>query len=345
MVGTKEIIHSVNLQLGNIEFGVILVALILLLFSSLRHQKCSLQLAMFAAPLAFGREMSTLLKGIACIFILMSHYVAIYYGTGLPNGALHYVQIYAANIALVWFMFCSGYGLTLKKQSGGARFSEITKRVLKVYLPLVTVCLLSMVVKYVFRQSPDMSLPYLMGMRDEWYVWCIIYFYVIFYVASYLSSLLRIDATLVLTLLMIAYFVFAYNFFGDSQAHYYRFPLAFMAGHVVAKEKKGMCSVIAIGMAMLTFFFMEFHFLKCYIIAFVVLYLFGMADNLFIVRHGILYRIGTVSYFFYLCHQRISQPILDSFGFSDCLLWIILTILVAYGVNWVYSKLTIRIIR
>lgn len=210
---------------------------------------------------------------------------------------------------------------------------------------MVTACVLSMIVKYAFRQSPDMSLSYLLGMRDEWYVWCIIYFYMIFYVASNLSSLLRIDTTLVLTLLMMAYFVFAYNFFGDSQAHYYRFPLAFMVGHVVAKEKKGMESLIAIGIAMLTFFFMECHFLKCYIIAFVVLYLFGMADKLFIVRHGILYRIGIVSYFFYLCHQRISQPILDIFGFSDCLLWIVLTILVAYGVNLAYSKLTIRIIR
>lgn len=121
MAENEEMMENLGLQFGNIEFGVILVALVLLLFSSLRPQKCSLQLAMLAAPLTFGREMSTLLKGIACIFILMSHYVAIYYGEGLPNGALHYVQIYAANIALVWFMFCSGYGLTLKKQSGGGK--------------------------------------------------------------------------------------------------------------------------------------------------------------------------------------------------------------------------------
>lgn len=333
------------LQLGNIEFCVILMALVFLLFASLRPQKCSLRRAFFVEPLTFGRDMSTLLKGIACIFILMSHYVAIYYGTGLPNGALHYVQIYAANIALVWFMFCSGYGLTLKNQMGGVKLRDLRSRVLKVFLPLVAVCLLSILLKCVLHRNPDISLQYALGMRDEWYVWCIIYFYVIFFVASNLSYLLRIDKTLALTVLMIVYFVFAYNFFGESQAHYYRFPLAFMAGHVVAKENKGIESAVAIGAMMITFFFMEFHFLKCYVIAFAVLYLLGVADKLVVVRHGILYKIGVVSYFFYLCHQRISQPMLDSAGINDCMLWIVLTVLVAYGVNWAYKNTVVRIIK
>lgn len=108
-----------GLQFGNVEFCVILMLLVAFLFFSLKSKTGNCREALLATPFAFGRDMSTLLKGIACIFILMSHYVAIYYGTGLPNGALHYVQIYAANIALVWFMFCSGYGLTLKKQTGG----------------------------------------------------------------------------------------------------------------------------------------------------------------------------------------------------------------------------------
>lgn len=234
----------------------------------------------------------------------------------------------------------SGYGLTFKKQVGGVK-----RRILKVYLPLVIVCLLSMILKYILRLSPNFSLSYLLGMRDEWYVWCIIYFYVLYYSASSISSYFRIDVTLVLMVLMITYFAFAYNYFGESQAHYYRFPLAFMAGHVVAREKKGMESVVAIGVAMLTFFFMEFHFLKCYVVAFAVLYLLGVADKVLVVRHGILYRIGVVSYFFYLCHQRISQPILDFFGINDCLLWIILTVFVAYCVNWAYSKWTFRFIK
>lgn len=345
MAENEKIMQNINLLFGNIEFSVILVALAFLIFACLRPKNGSLRLAILAEPLTFGREMSTLLKGVACIFILMSHYVALFYGTGLPNGTLHYVQIYAANIALVWFMFCSGYGMTLKSQSGGARFCELKMRILKIYVPLVLVCLLSMMVKYVFRQSPDLSLSYLLGLRDEWYVWCIIFFYVIFYVAFDLSSSLHVDITYILTLLMMAYFIFAYNFFGESQAHYYRFPLAFMAGHVVAKEKKGMESVIGIGMVMLTFFFMEFHFVKCYVIAFAVLYLLGVADKLFIVCHGILYRIGIVSYFFYLCHQRIAKPILDFFGFSDCLMWIILTILASYTVNWIFSKMTFKIFK
>lgn len=106
MAEIKEIIHSPNLMFGNIEFCVILVVLAVLLIASLRLRNCKFCQTLFVAPLTFGRDMSTLLKGIACIFILMSHYVAIYYGNGLPKGSLHYVQIYAANIALVWFMFC-----------------------------------------------------------------------------------------------------------------------------------------------------------------------------------------------------------------------------------------------
>lgn len=216
---------------------------------------------------------------------------------------------------------------------------------MKVYLPLVAVCLLSIVVKCLLHRNPDISLLYVLGMRDEWYVWCIIYFYLIFYVAYRIAGRLRIDATLVLTALMVVYFAFAYNFFGESQAHYYRFPLAFMAGHVAAKETKGIESAIAIMIAMLTFFFIEFHYLKCYVIAFMVLYLLGVADKMCVVRRGILYKVGMVSYFFYLCHQRISQPMLDCAGIADCLLWIVLTALVAYAVSLAYKNSVVKIIR
>lgn len=330
---------KVSVGSDSAEFLLIFIMIGSMLFSSLKRKKIGyVRYPSLVDCWGFGKQMNTLLKGIACIMIIMSHYVTMYYGTIHAHGVVYYTQIYSANIALVWFMYSSGYGLALKNNSGGQYLSVAVKRIAKVYLPLIFVCFSSMILKKLICIDGSWSFSYLLGMKDEWYVWCIIYFYGIYYLAQYLSNKIQIDITIILSILLIGYFAFAYLFFGESQAHYYRFPLAFIAGHVVGKKGKMWKSTLLICVFMMTFFFMEFHFFKCYILAFAFIFILSVFDKFYDVKEGSLYRIGLVSYFFYLCHQRISEQVLDAIGVQDCLLWIVTTFFFAYLLNTVYNK-------
>ena len=65
--------------------------------------------------LTIDLNMSKAMKGIACVFILLGHYgqrkAALMPDAGFISKA---VWMSTANIGLVWFMFFSGYGLSLK---------------------------------------------------------------------------------------------------------------------------------------------------------------------------------------------------------------------------------------
>lgn len=324
------------------EFLAVYIIIAVLFLLSLKRKEVGHMPRLRFTDLGFGKEMNTLLKGIACIMILMSHYVALSYGHTRTHGIVYYTAIYPANVALVWFMYSSGYGLSLNPIRGGQYLNVAAQRMIKVYMPLVFVCFLSMILKTLISVDGTLSFPYLLGMKDEWYVWCIIYFYGIYYFAQYLSDRIRVDMTIILAVSLIGYFVFAYHFFGEAQAHYYRFPLAFMAGHLVGKKEKKWVTTVVICIFMMTFFFVEFHFLKCYILAFAFILILSVLDKYYEVSEGGLFKLGLVSYFFYLCHQRISEPILKSLGIQDCLLWIAATFLVAYLSNALYNKYILK---
>ena len=111
---------KVSVGSDSAEFLLIFIMIGSMLFSSLKRKKIGyVRYPSLVDCWGFGKQMNTLLKGIACIMIIMSHYVTMYYGTIHAHGVVYYTQIYTANIALVWFMYSSGYGLALKNNSGG----------------------------------------------------------------------------------------------------------------------------------------------------------------------------------------------------------------------------------
>lgn len=92
--------------------------------------------------LVLDKNFSSVLKGIACIFILMGHYESTmhypldYY----PKCLGWFIRLTTANVALVWFMFISGYGLTISKSKIDTPLYDLGRRCCKVFLCSLSFC-------------------------------------------------------------------------------------------------------------------------------------------------------------------------------------------------------------
>lgn len=339
-----------RLFITDIEFIVVLIGLCVLYCLALEvkclHGKLCV-LRPCRAWLCLNKQNSVLIKGIACVFILLSHYSARTLGGGLPTSVSYYVTDYAANIALILFMFLSGYGLSLKEHESGHLLSEWLKRISKVYLPLVFACTISTLLAVLFG-TPYGGGKFLLsvfGFTDEWYVICIIYFYTIFYLAVFLSIRLNINESIVLSIFMLIYYVVAYWLYGFEEGHFFRFPCAFMLGHVVAKGEKN-SQFLGWGLAIifiLTIVPHGLHFFKCYLLAFLLLISIGMLQSFVQIRtSSILYKLGILSFFFYLVHERLGFRLMTGLGMQSCILWIVITIIIAYLLQQIYNRFSFR---
>lgn len=99
----------------DVEFIILIFSLILLFCLSLKNRMMKSSKGFLEIDL----DMSFMMKGIACILILMGHYVNLT-SSIVEHGSLSkYIYLTSANIGLVWFMFFSGYGISLKSNRGG----------------------------------------------------------------------------------------------------------------------------------------------------------------------------------------------------------------------------------
>lgn len=196
----------------NSELEHILVILLLgiLFFLSLKRKESS----PLSRKYLLERDYSTALKGIACVFILIGHYETINHDASLslnyPIG--RFVQSTSANIGLVWFMFISGYGLSVSKKTASWK-SQCLNRLIKIFLPMLFVFLVTLVAclliptdiititkvqDSLYGSIDDIkNLPLavsslwsliITSIKWYWYVWCIAIYYLIFYLSSYLES-------------------------------------------------------------------------------------------------------------------------------------------------------------
>ena len=68
-------------------------------------------------------QMSYVIKGLACLLILLGHYANMRIS---PNFSVisKIVWMFSSNVALTWFMFFSGYGMSLKRIKQGDYLSS-----------------------------------------------------------------------------------------------------------------------------------------------------------------------------------------------------------------------------
>lgn len=236
----------------DIEYLILFLLIAICFFFSLKRKKNVCHVKSFC----IDKDFSIIMKGIACLFILFGHYgqrrAMLLPDAGLVSTATWNLT---ANIGLVWFMFFSGYGLSLSKIDN--TFCAWKHRLLKVYLPLLFVSLLTLILYFILPNkfsaedakilwiSPHIEalhsgnygqiIPFLFGWPD-WYVFCIMILYSIFYLSFWISHKTNKSQTIILSIFLLIYFIFAYLYFGPPQAHWYRFIWVFLLGHIVAKQ-------------------------------------------------------------------------------------------------------------
>ena len=317
--------------------------------------------------LLIDKKTSIVIKGIACVFVLMGHY-----GTWLINserevGVITTIVTHTtANIALTWFMFFSGFGLSLKIYENCFFLRNCVKRVSKIYLPLLYVCicasLLYLILPYyehlsgfsswydnihiLGKESWGPLIYQILGLSD-WYVVCIIYYVLLFYLSAFISIKWKCNVSLVLGVLLLCYIVAAFFVYGPPQAHFYRYPWVFMLGHLVATHKNN-AKWINISLLLLfsfTWCLLDKICIFCFIIALILLASFSLISQRYDYNGRYLLFLGGVSYFFYLSHQRIGWFLLLflDFNYTSVIGWVFITILCSILLDKGYNYITSNI--
>ena len=320
-------------------------------------------------PWGINLNTANALKGVACIFILMGHYGTAQYNLGnKPIGFSWFIWKTTANIALVLFMYFSGYGLSLKNNDVNI-FAVLIKRLKKVYLPLLFVAIITMMTYillpdrysledlskiwasdlYYIHHCSYHDIPHLilsaLGWPD-WYVFCIMIFYSLFYLSKYVSQKIAISQTIVLWYLFIAYFIIAYFYFGPPEAHWYRFCWVFFGAHLHAIWKdlsisvKKVYSMLFVVIA-LTMIIESKWMIISYMIAVIGITLFTFLNRRFTIQSPILAFLASISYFFYLSHIRIGYQLMTYTNIESVLFWVILTCAISFILKKAYSKFVI----
>ena len=334
---------------NDLEFVTIFVIIFFLFLIGLRKKvECSNN-KIYGIDL----PLSTALKGIACVLILMGHFVNLRMGAGIKQTLFsRLIYFTTANIALTIFMYFSGYGLSVKKLCGGGISNICIKRLKKVYFPLLVTCIVTMLIyatlpiKFsseeiaLLRIPKDIELlhdftpanlfillPHLFGWRD-WYVCCIIIFYLMFYLSQYLSLDKSINQTWLLWLMFIGYFVLAYFYFGPSEAHWYRYCWAFFLGHVHAKvvktNKIERGDIIMLALLLSTMIIESRFMIISYLMAIIILTVCIEINRKYEMDSRILAYMGSISFFFYLSHIRIGYIFVSYLNFYSVIFWIFL---------------------
>ena len=309
-------------------------------------------------------SMSTALKGIACVFVLMGHFVTLRDNVDDFTIFSRLVQLTTANIALAIFMFFSGYGLTIKTDNSVGVIIWF-KRIKKVYLPLFLSCVAAFLIYALLpekfnpeeaanlRISQDINyihhfslsslkvfIPHLLGWKD-WYVFCIMIFYSLFYISQLLTHNKPANHTWLLWLMMLVYFVLAYCFIGLTEAHWYRYCWAFFYGHVYGKIVKSqvvnrwdlLMLLIMLGTTLLESWFL----ILSYFMAFLLLYVSARINRSYYMESRVLAFMGCISYFFYLTHIRIGYTFISYLEIHSVLLWVMITVIISWCLTYLYN--------
>lgn len=363
----------IMLYFSDINYLIIFIILFLLFILSISKRSLIINKGKkgFISKLCVSKNMSTLIKAFSCVMILIGHYAARDVNTNTATIVDKLIYMFTANIALILFMYFSGYGLTLKKYDNIKLKREWIFRLKKIYIPLFFIGIIFVLICYVLPDiysidlikskelpllihefsnihSLDLSIFFrsLLGYND-WYVVCIIYFYTIFYLSQYFSKILRCYFTIILGLFLLFYYALAFHFYGWPEAHFFRFPCAFMLGHLIAKHniKKSTIKENFIDSILLIVFLctVAIHgkiWLLFYAISILVLMTFALFENYYEVRtKSILFSLGTISYFFYLCHERVGFTLMFYMGLDNVIFWSIITFISSYCIWWLYNKL------
>lgn len=354
------------MTITDIEYIGISILLLALFGTGLRPVRKESNIRKGKVPLiSVDLNMSIAMKGIACVLVLMGHYATLCLPADLPWGISKIFKLFTANIALFWFMFFSGYGLSLKTNNNFSPNEIVHKwgnRIKKIYIPLLITCIITTLLYFVFpfkegltggfenvhNLNQEAILPTIkntLGLWD-WYVLCIFFFYTFFYLSSFIERRCHVNQTIILWGLLAVYLIVAIPVCGYSLAHYYRYCWAFFCGHIVARWNVlpnrllaliG-CCLLAVSLLFEDSIASSVRFFVAYGIALVIIYFMALINCKYEMRGKMILFLGEVSYFYYLAHIRIGYFALSYFNMSDLVVWTVISFLVATLLTVSYNR-------
>lgn len=307
----------------------------------------------------FSKQNSIQLKGIACLMIVLHHFLHL---TGGTNNIITYIiGSHFGYIFVSLFFLLSAYGLTeseLNKKSNFYTF--LKKRLLRVYIPFIYINIFTLFI-YELIQYKSFSffdvILHIIGIKliDPflWYILVSLLLYVLFWISFQVKS--NANKLFILLSLVIIYMLFAhfyFNFYSNSYFSVLSFPLGMFCSlykneiAVILEKKLYFLYYSIYGFSILILFFI-FHKLGwqiiktiCMSFIFVPLYLIISYKNE--LNLPLLNFIGNISYEIYLVHMKVFILIgLYIPLYKNLIVFLFIVILIAYLFNQIFNFINI----
>ncbi len=145
-----------------------------------------------AVRFSLSKEASTSLKGLACLLIVLHHWCSGLSGVGYGSSLVKLFTQAGGITGVAVFFFLSSYGLSRSQQiKKDTLKSFFTKRLVRVYIPLVITNILWLMLRYDGEDLLQTALQ-ILNLKDlldivTWFCNVIIVCYIIFYVSNLLA--------------------------------------------------------------------------------------------------------------------------------------------------------------
>lgn len=166
--------------------------------------------------LSIGRGVSDLLKVVAALLVMFSHYYNLKATAGYVLNPVEWcIRSQGGNVGVAVFFFLSGYGLMMSEMRSHLSFSQfLRKRFLKVYLPVLLVTALWLPISYSITppHKPQIFIDLAIGFRDPvlWFIKSLILLYISFFAFSIMLQTNRRIAIATLWVLTVLVCVISY---------------------------------------------------------------------------------------------------------------------------------------
>ncbi len=181
---------------------------------------------------------SSVLKGIAAFFVLISHFI---YNIGISGFDVGAARVYEwfGGMGVCMFFFLSGYGLLLSSKKNVSPIKQLGRRLLNVAVPMVIIKLIFWFVWYK-QFSPGLAgcLLSVTGLDGSaWFLSVILIIYVIFYIAQrFFPRHIHIAAAALIAVMSLVFLLLGF------EPRWYNSSLIFSLGMLFADRRE---SVIA----------------------------------------------------------------------------------------------------
>lgn len=315
-----------------------------------------------SADTFFAKGQTDWLRGISIILIMYSHYYAILNLNGKINGVLYQWLSCTGMYGVALFLLMSGYATMISKMNKANYLHKyIPKRLLRLYIPFLIVFIIVVALRIVHGEGitlkhilfmPLMSLPDTIN----WYLKVQLALYLVFY---FTARFIKNDKWVIITIFSICFIYMIIGVLTRIDAYWYESSYMFPMGMLMAKYKDSVFKFLSLhfplklfaSFIIALFFYIPYFFWGNPISE--IIHILGVTQFMICLctrmrgTSKILSFFGQYSLELYLAHGIYLGYIRKYFNLQESVftyvLFMVSSVLVAYGVKKISSFLTNRL--